>query len=448
VATLFPSAEDEVPPNAPLAERLRPRDLADLCGQEELTGEGRILRRLIEADRVPSMILWGPPGSGKTTLARILARHTGARFVFFSAVLAGKEDVRRTVEEAQRDLFDRRTRTILFVDEIHRFNKAQQDAFLPHVEAGTIVLVGATTENPSFEVNAALLSRLRVFVLKPLGEEALRKVLARALADPEAGLGARGVRLDPGAERVLVASADGDARRLLNLLEAAVSGEPEGPVLLTEAALREALQRKTLAHDRGGEEHYNLISALHKSLRGSDPQASAYWLGRLLIAGEDPLYVARRLVRFASEDVGLADPQALVQAIAAKEAVHFVGMPEGGLALLQAAIYLATAPKSNALYEAYGRVAKDVAEHPAEPVPLSIRNAPTDLMARLGYGEGYKYPHDYVHRIVAQGYLPDGLSGRVYYRPGEAGFEREVKKRLDYWEKLRREGREEKRADG
>jgi putative ATPase len=448
LATLFPSAEDDVPPNAPLAERLRPRELDELCGQEELVGEGRILRRLIEADRVPSMVLWGPPGSGKTTLARILARHTGARFVFFSAVLAGKEDVRRAVEEARHDLFDRRRRTILFVDEIHRFNKAQQDAFLPHVEAGTIVLVGATTENPSFEVNAALLSRLRVFVLKPLDEDALRSVLSRALSDPEAGFGARGVRLEPEAERVLLASADGDARRLLNLLEAAISGEAEGPVMLTGTAVRETLQRKILAHDRAGEEHYNLISALHKSMRGSDPQAAAYWLGRLLIAGEDPLFVARRLVRFASEDVGLADPQALVQAVAAKEAVHFIGMPEGGLALLQAALYLATAPKSNALYEAWGEVAKDVAERPAEPVPLSIRNAPTGLMARLGYGEGYKYPHDYVHRVVAQDYLPEGLAGRTFYRPGEAGFEREVKKRLDYWEKLRREDREERRTDG
>ncbi len=444
---LFAADGGDVPESAPLAERLRPRDFADFFGQEELVGEGALLRRLIEKDQVPSMILWGPPGSGKTTLARIIARHTGARFVPFSAVLAGKEDVRRVVEQARVDLFDRRARTILFVDEIHRFNKAQQDAFLPHVEAGTIVLIGATTENPSFEVNAALLSRLRVFVLKPLSEEALGRVVAHALADERGGLGARGVTVSGDAARALAAAADGDARRLLNLLEAAVAGKPAGPAELSAADVREALQRKTLAHDRAGEEHYNLISALHKSMRGSDPQAAAYWLGRMLLAGEDPLYLARRLVRFASEDVGLADPQALPLAVAAKDAVHFIGMPEGALALLQAAVYLAVAPKSNALYEAWGQVQKDIEERPAEPVPLVIRNAPTDLMARLGYGDGYKYPHDYVDRVVAQVYLPEGLAGREYYRPGEAGFEREVKKRLEFWARLRREGEERRRPD-
>ena len=442
---LFGEPMEERGEHSPLAERVRPLSFEGFYGQEELTADGRLLRRLIDGDRVPSMILWGPPGCGKTTLGHIIAKNTGAEFVFFSAVMSGKADVRRVVEEARQRLGTSGRRTILFVDEIHRFNKAQQDAFLPHVEAGTLTLIGATTENPSFEVNAALLSRCRVFVLAPLSEEALVNVLDRALLS--VALSELPVTVTHEARSALARSADGDARRLLNLLEAAVSAEPQGPVTLDVEQVREALQRKHLAYDKGGEEHFNVISALHKSMRGSDPQASLYWLGRMLEAGEEPLYVARRLVRFASEDVGLADPQALVQAIAAKDAVHFIGMPEGGLALAQAVVYLATAPKSNALYQAYGKVRADIESKPAEPVPLSIRNAPTALMARLGYGEGYKYPHDYVDRVVSQEYLPDGLAGKKYYEPGEAGFEREVGKRMAWWEKLRREGRDRRSDD-
>ncbi|MHC4859965.1 MAG: replication-associated recombination protein A, partial [Planctomycetota bacterium] len=341
MGSLFDSGEERAA-GVPLPDRLRPRDFDELYGQEELTGEGRLLRQLIDQDRLPSIIFWGPPGTGKTTLAHIIAKKTGAKFHSFSAVLSGKADVRRVVEEARHELRISGGRTILFVDEIHRFNKAQQDAFLPHVEAGTIVLIGATTENPSFEVNAALLSRCRVFMLKPLDEDALSCALDRALADGESGLGELEVTVDEEARHALVASADGDARRLLILLEAAVARHEGTPVRVTPEDVREALQRKTLRYDKAGDEHYDLISALHKSMRGSDPHASVYWLGRMLEAGEDPLYVARRLVRFASEDVGLADPQALVQAVAAKDAVHFIGMPEGALALAQAVVYLAT----------------------------------------------------------------------------------------------------------
>jgi len=441
---LFDPPGGEPVESGPLADRLRPRDFDDFFGQDDLTGEGRLLRRLIEGDRIPSMIFWGPPGCGKTTLGHIIARHTGARFEFFSAVLAGKADVRRVVEEARRHLRGG-LRTILFVDEIHRFNKAQQDAFLPHVEGGVITLIGATTENPSFEVNAALLSRCRVFVLKPLDRKALVRVLDRALADPERGLGSAGVTIGEEARDALASAADGDARRLLNLLEASVAGLPEGVAELGIDTVREAEQRKTLGHDKSGEEHYNLISALHKSLRGSDAQASLYWLGRMLEAGEQPLYLARRLVRFASEDVGMADPQALVQANAAKDAVHFLGMPEGGLALAQAVVYLATAPKSNSLYRAYARVCRTIEEKAAEPVPLAIRNAPTSLMSELGFGAGYKYPHDYVDGVVAQEYLPAGIAGSIFYQPGGAGFEREVAKRMAFWAKLKAEGEERRR---
>jgi putative ATPase len=435
---LFGSPEALRGEHSPLAERVRPLSFDGFYGQDELTGEGRLLRRLIEGDRVPSMIFWGPPGCGKTTLGHIIAARTGAEFVFFSAVLAGKAEVRRVVEEARQRLATSGRKTILFVDEIHRFNKAQQDAFLPHVEAGTLTLIGATTENPSFEVNAALLSRCRVFVLAPLSEEALLAVLDRAAGSP--ALLGKTVTLSTDARRALSASADGDARRLLNLLEATVSAAPSD--VIDGEQVREALQRKQLQYDRAGEEHYNIISALHKSMRGSDPQAALYWLGRMLVAGEDPLYVARRLVRFASEDIGLAAPQALVQALAAKDAVHFIGLPEGSLALAQATVYLATAPKSNALYLAEKAVREDIEGKAAEPVPLPIRNAPTALMARLGYGEGYRYPHDYVDRIVSQEYLPESVSGAKYYQPGEVGFEREIGKRMAWWEKLRREGRE------
>ena len=444
--SLFESDPESGLPPGPLPDRVRPRDLDGFFGQEELTGEGRLLRRLIEGDRIPSMILWGPPGCGKTTLAHIVASASGSHFAFFSAVLSGKAEVRKVVEEARQRLEASGRRTILFVDEIHRFNKLQQDAFLPHVEAGTVTLIGATTENPSFEVNAALLSRCRVFVLKPLSGEALERVLDRALCHA-AGFGNRVVRLTGEGRAALLALSDGDARRLLNLLEAAVSSVPEGAVEVDVALVKEAAQRKTLVYDKGGDEHYNLISALHKSLRGSDPQASLYWLGRMIEAGEDPLYVARRLVRFASEDVGLADPNALVQALAAKDAVHFIGLPEGGLALAQAVVYLATAPKSNSLTEAYGKVKRAIEERPAEPVPLVIRNAPTSLMAKLGFGDGYKYPHDYLEQVVSQEYLPDGLAGTEFYRPGAAGFEKEIAKRLAWWERLRSEGMERRNDD-
>jgi len=433
--------------HVPLADRLRPGDFEGLFGQEDLVGEGRLLRRLIEEDKVPSMILWGPPGSGKTTLAHVIAGRTGAKYRFFSAVLSGKADVKRVVTEARHDLRLSGRKTILFVDEIHRFNKLQQDAFLPHVEAGTIVLIGATTENPSFEVNAALLSRCRVFMLSPLSEEALGGILDRAISDCERGLGDLDVSVEADAREALLASSDGDARRLLNVLEAAVAGRGGESVVVTAEDIRQALQRKTLRYDKAGEEHYNLISALHKSMRGSDPQAALYWLARMLQAGEDPLYVARRMVRFASEDVGLADPRALATANAAKDAVHFIGMPEGALALAQAAVYLSTAPKSNCLYEAWARVRRDIEERPAGPVPLAIRNAPTSLMAKLGFGEGYKYPHEYVDGVVAQEYLPEGLVGSRWYRPSEAGFEKEVAKRMAYWTRLREQGRERKKDE-
>ncbi len=431
--------------HAPLADRLRPEEFEAFFGQEDLTGPGRLLRRLIEGDTVPSMILWGPPGCGKTTLAHLIARKTGARFVFFSAVLSGKAEVKRVVEEARLRLCGDGGRTILFVDEIHRFNKAQQDAFLPHVEAGTIILIGATTENPSFEVNAALLSRCRVFVLAALDACALNGVVERACSTPDAFAGE--VSVSPEARDVLIQASDGDARRLLNLLEATVLGASEFPLLIRPEDVQEALQRKSLAYDKSGEEHFNLISALHKSMRGSDPQAALYWLGRMLTAGEDPMYIARRLVRFASEDVGLADPQALVQTVAARDAVHFIGMPEGALALAQATVYLATAPKSNALYQAFAKVRKDIEHKTAGSVPLAIRNAPSKLMARLGYGEGYKYPHDYLDQVVSQEYLPEGLSGAEYYEPGQAGFEREIAKRMAWWQRLKREGQERRRGD-
>jgi len=445
--SLFSSPGRNDERHEPLADRLRPRDFDGFFGQEELVGEGRLLRRLIEGDRIPSLIFWGPPGCGKTTLARIVAERTGACFVSFSAVLSGKAEVRRVMDMAKQELRATGTRTILFIDEIHRFNKAQQDAFLPYVEEGAITLIGATTENPSFEVNAALLSRCRVFLLAPLSEAALDRVLSRALDDGADGLGARDITVTPGARKALLATSDGDARRILNTLEASVMGEKGAAVTVTEEIVREALQRKTLAYDKAGEEHYNLISALHKSLRGSDTQASLYWLGRMLESGEDPLYIARRLIRFSSEDVGMADPQALVQCVAAKDAVHFIGLPEGGLALAQAVVYLATAPKSNSLDKAYGGVRKDIANRPAEPVPLVIRNAPTALMAEMGFGRGYKYPHDYVDQVVSQEYLPDALAGREYYRPGATGFEKEVAKRMAFWARLREEGKERRRDD-
>jgi putative ATPase len=386
------------------------------------------------------MILWGPPGSGKTTLALLLTRVSGANFVSFSAVLSGVKEIRQVVAEAEAQRARNGKRTILFVDEIHRFNKAQQDAFLPHVEKGTITLVGATTENPSFEVISPLLSRCRVYVLEPLGEDDLLTLLGRALTNAESGLGAFKAEVGEDALRSIARSANGDARSALNILELAVMLTPAGPDgvrHVTEAAIREAAQRKVLLYDKAGEEHYNLISALHKSLRDSDPDASLYWLARMLASGEDPLYVARRLVRFASEDVGNADPLALQLTLAAKDAYHFLGSPEGELALAQATLYLACAPKSNAVYGAFTDAQKDVNDKPAEPVPLHIRNAPTGLMAHLGYGKGYQYAHDAPEALVDQEHLPDALKGRIYYRPTDRGLEAEIAQRLARWRNWR-----------
>jgi putative ATPase len=421
---------------------MRPRSLDEVVGQDHLLGPGRVLRTALERGELHSMILWGPPGSGKTTLASLMAHATGARFVAFSAVLSGVKEIRAVIAEAETH--ERRgVRTVLFVDEIHRFNRAQQDAFLPHVERGTIVLVGATTENPSFEVNAALLSRCRVYVLQPLGEPELATILRRAVTDRERGLGAARADVDDEGLAAVARIANGDARGALNILEVAVTLAPEegGRRRITEATIVEASQRRTLLYDKAGEEHYNLISALHKSLRDSDPDASLYWLTRMLESGEDRLYIARRLVRFASEDVGNADPRALTLTLAAKEAYDFLGSPEGELALAQATLFLALAPKSNAVYVAYGEAQRDVRDRPAEPVPLHIRNAPTGLMKDLGYGKGYQYAHDAPDARVDQDDLPASLRGREYYRPTNRGLEAEMGRRLAEWRRWRAERR-------
>jgi len=438
-AELFGRNEKELfKREAPLADRMRPRTLDEFVGQDHLLGAGKVLRQAIENDHLPSMILWGPPGSGKTTLAMIIAAMTGAHFATFSAVLSGVKEIREVVQEANEEWKYQKRRTILFVDEIHRFNKAQQDAFLPHVEKGTIILIGATTENPSFEVISPLLSRSKVFTLNPLTEKEIEGILKRGLEDKERGLGKYPTVAEPEVFQGICLVANGDARVGLNTLEMVVLTTPpdsKGIRLIQKKNLEEVLQKKTFLYDKSGEEHYNLISALHKSLRGSDPDAALYWLGRMLEAGEDPLYIARRMIRFASEDIGMADPQALQVAISAMEAFHFIGLPEGNLALAEAAVYLATAPKSNALYTAFQGVQKDIREVKNLPVPLHIRNAPTSLMEELGYGRGYKYPHDYPEHFVEEEYLPENLRGRMYYRPSEQGFEREIKKRLEYWRK-------------
>jgi len=423
----------------PLADRMRPRTLDEVVGQDHLLGPGRVLRLAAERGELHSMILWGPPGSGKTTLAVLLARHAGVRFVAFSAVLSGVREIRQVIAEAEAERARRGRPTVLFVDEIHRFNRAQQDAFLPHVEQGTLVLVGATTENPSFEVNAALLSRCRVYVLNPLGEADLLVVLRRALADAERGLAALAPAVDEDALRLIARLAGGDARAALNILELAVTLAPleAGRRRVTEAGVREAAQRRTLLYDKAGEEHYNLISALHKSLRDSDVDAALYWLARMLEAGEDPRYIARRLVRVAAEDVGTADPQALAQAVAARDAYEFLGSPEGELALAQAVVYLALAPKSNAVYLALDAAREDVRTRPAEPVPLHLRNAPTPLLHELGYGRGYQYAHDAPDARVDQEHLPEALRDRVYYRPTDRGFEAELARRLEAWRRWR-----------
>ena len=454
---LFPE-RDPTPPKAPppLADRMRPRTFDEFIGQEELLARGKPLREAIERDALQSIILWGPPGTGKTTVARLIATVTRARFVAFSAVLSGIKEIRGVMAEAEdaRRRLDRRT--ILFVDEIHRFNKAQQDSFLPRVETGDIVLIGATTENPSFEVNAPLLSRSKVFVLRLLAAPELEAILTRALADPERGLAGRGLDVASEAIAAIAHYANGDARVALNVLElaAAVASSATSRTSLSLARqtgtpprridldlLSHVIQRRALLYDKSGEEHFNLISALHKSMRNSDPDAAVYWLARMLEAGEDPLYIARRLVRFASEDVGNADPQALSIAIAAKDAVHFIGLPEGNTALAQAAIYLATAPKSNALYTAYTQAAQDAHGDLAEPVPLTLRNAPTDLMKTLGYGKGYRYAHTEQDGVAPMDCLPPALQGRQYYHPTERGFEKEIARRLAGWKKLKKKDR-------
>lgn len=431
---MFESGEGQTPAaSAPLADRMRPKDLSEFLGQEHILGKDKPLRRMIEKGELHSMILWGPPGSGKTTLALLIAGYTKAHYVKFSAVLAGVAEIRDVVRDAEFQRKAHNKATILFVDEIHRFNKAQQDAFLPHVESGRIILIGATTENPSFEVIGPLLSRAKVYVLQQLKPEDLVRLMRRALTnDPEM------MKLNPEIEdkalNYIAQIADGDARRALNTLELAVtSTEPDrqGKRRIAGKALEELAQRKFLLYDKSGEEHYNLISALHKSLRDSDPDGAIYWLARMLEAGEDPLYVARRMMRFASEDIGNADPRALLIAVAAKEAVDFIGMPEANTALAQCAAYLATAPKSNAVYKGYEAAKQDALETLAQPVPLHLRNAPTQLMKGLGYGKGYQYAHDFKDARVEQEHLPENLKGRRYYQPTDRGFEAELKKRMD-----------------
>jgi putative ATPase len=428
----------------PLAERMRPRKISEFVGQDHVVGSGSLIRHAIEEDRIFSMILWGPPGCGKTTLARIIAGETRSYFVHFSAVLSGVKEIRAVIAEARNQRQIHRKRTILFVDEIHRFNKAQQDAFLHHVESGLITLIGATTENPSFEVIAPLLSRCRVITLSRLTEEDISAIIELALNDESRGLGGQNLQLDSEARDYIIRIADGDGRIALNSLEVAASlvqskqksGGRAGSATITLTDLESAIQKKALVYDKAGEEHYNIISALHKSLRGSDPDAALYWLARMLAAGEDPFYIARRMVRFATEDIGNADPAALGVALSAMEAFKFLGHPEGELALAQAAVYLATAPKSNSIYSAFGKVNEVINQTGSLPVPLHIRNAPTRLMKDLGYGKDYKYAHNYADALVAQEYLPDKLKGQHFYFPTNRGFEKTIKARLERWRQL------------
>ena len=427
----------------PLADRMRPTTLDELLGQDHLVGDGKPLRRAIETGEVTSMVFWGPPGSGKTTLARIIARHTDRHFEQFSAVTSGVPKVREIIAEAQERQRLEGRGTILFCDEIHRFNKAQQDAFLPWVEQGVITLIGATTENPSFELNSALLSRLQVFVLEPLTEASVRAIVERGLDVAGREKGERGsVRLEDGALGLLVRYADGDARVALNGLEAVVdhvSRAPDVQLPVNREVLEAVLARRMPRYDKAGEEHYNLISALHKAVRGSDVEGALYWLARMITGGEDPLYVARRLVRMAAEDIGLADPRALSVALAAKDSYHFLGSPDGELSLAEATIYLATAPKSNRVYEAWSQALEAAREHPAEPTPLHVRNAPTNLMKKLGYGAGYRYDHAEEEALsIGQEFLPEPLRGAKWYDPTQRGYEKTISERLDWWEGLKK----------
>lgn len=445
-STLFDSQQTR-----PLASRMRPEELEEFVGQQHLLGPGKVLRQMIDEDRVTSMIFWGPPGVGKTTLARIIARRTKAEFIDFSAVTSGIKEIKAVMQTAE----DSRRfggKTILFVDEIHRFNKAQQDAFLPYVERGSIILIGATTENPSFEINSALLSRCKVFVLQALTTEDLEVLLRRAVADPR-GFGSEKVNIAPELLHAIAVFANGDARTALNTLEMAVlNGRREnGAVTVEKELLEQCTSKKSLLYDKNGEEHYNLISALHKSMRNSDPDAAVYWLARMLEAGEDPLYIARRLIRFASEDVGMADSRALEITVAAYQACHFLGMPECNVHLTHAVVYLSLAPRSNSLYVAYEEAKKDALAQLSEPVPLVIRNAPTKLMAQLHYGEGYQYAHDAPERITDMQCLPDSLEGKQYYRPTDQGSEARAAARLQAireWKERRRQALGKKRDSG
>ena len=417
----------------PLADRMRPRTLDEYTGQEHLIGPGKPLRTQIERDDTGSLIFWGPPGTGKTTLAKIIANMTKAEFIEFSAVLAGIKEIKQVMADAERAR-QYGTRTIVFIDEIHRFNKAQQDAFLPHVEKGNIRLIGATTENPSFEINGALLSRTRVYVLQPLTEDQIVQLLRRALTDEDRGLGSLHLQASDDVLKKIASYTSGDARSAYNVLEVAASlAQQSGiqPAEITDDIIRDALQKRTLLYDKAGEEHYNLISALHKSVRNSDPDAALYWLGRMIEAGEDPLYIARRVVRMAVEDIGLADPNALSLCMAARDAVDFIGMPEGNLALAQAVVYLSVAPKSNALYTAYGAVQHDIEQTAADPVPLHLRNAPTPLMEQFGYGKGYQYAHDVEAGVADMECMPDNLRGRQFYHPRAQGREKLLAQRMD-----------------
>jgi putative ATPase len=435
----FAPAEKPKGEDVPLAERLRPAKLEDVVGLEELLGEKRFLRNAIESDRIPSMIFWGPPGSGKTTLARIIARTTRARFVTFSATSSSIKDIKAIMEEARRARQTRGSKTIVFIDEIHRFNKAQQDAFLPYVEAGDIVLIGATTENPSFEVNSALLSRSKVVVIPALEREQVLTILKRSLSHPT--VAKYGIDIDEGALDFIAATSAGDARQSLTSLQLVVeTASPEDSPIDVDK-VKEILQRRSLMYDKSGEEHYNIISALHKSLRNGDADAAVYWLVRMLEGGEDPMYIARRLVRAASEDIGNADPQALVFAIAVQQTVHFLGMPEAGVALAQLVTYLSASPKSNAAYIGYGEAVREVRQGDNPGVPHHIRNAPTKLMKDLGYGRGYQYAHDFEDQTAAMECLPDALAGRRFYEPKDAGFEKEMKERLERMRKARSGGR-------